>query len=133
MRRSHLAVVVSVLVACSAQAQGWRTLDAGTSQPYQIDMRTFSQRGKLLMADLRTSNGADGYDVTPHEVRCSDLGVRLGVSRSYYEGTKAPVIDRRPAPAPYLPEEGWVLYGEGSEGRLLAQAVCRIAKSARVT
>lgn len=103
--------------------QQWRPLSAPTSSPHSVNLASLRWTGTALVADVRSPIGAGAFVIVSHEVRCENLAVRLGRSATYYPDTGELV----PSPAGASPGT-WVAYGPGSDGRLLAAAICRLGR-----
>jgi len=126
MRPQSLGVLLFALllpaVPASAQQQ-WRPLNAPASSPHSVNLASLRWTGTALMADVRSHIGAGAFLIVSHEVRCENLAVRLGRSATYYADTGELV----PSPASASPGT-WVAYGPGSDGRILAAAICRLGR-----
>jgi hypothetical protein len=133
MRAAILVLALTALPACSTEAQRrWEPVQGPTSQTYRLDLASLKKVRDILQVDVRSSSGTDSYDIVPHQVRCSDLSVRLGTRRTYDSGTNLPFLDNTPSSPPPLPEEGWIQYGPGSDGHHLAVAICSAARSRKL-
>ena len=126
MRAYNVSVLLLALllpaVPASAQHQ-WRPLNAPASSPYSVNLASLRWTGTTLVADVRSPIGAGAFAIVSHEVRCENLAVRLGRSTTYYADTGELVS----SPANASPGT-WVAYGPGSDGRILAAAICRLGR-----
>lgn len=126
MRPHNLGVLLLALLLPAGPAssqQQWRPLNAPASSPYSLNLSSLRWTGTALVADVRSPIGAGAFLIVSHEVRCENLAVRLGRSATYYADTGELV----PAPATATPGT-WITYGPGSDGRILAAAICRLAR-----
>jgi hypothetical protein len=111
--------------ALSAQHH-WQTLDAPTSPPLSVDLQSLKVLGTVVSVLVRTPIGAGVYRVQPHDVRCTDLSVRLGPGRSYDADT--PRIAPAPSPDQQRSKAECTRYGPNSDGQLTAAAICSLAR-----
>jgi hypothetical protein len=125
MTRTLLALgALAALVPTSLSAQRqWQTLSAPTSQRLSVDLRSLTVVGPVVSVVVRTPTGAGMYEIQPHEVRCTDLSVRLGPARSYdADAPGFPSLSRPNSSA------AWTQYGSNSDGQLAAAAICSLAR-----
>lgn len=115
-----------LFVSPAAAQQQWRALEAPTSQPFSIDVRSLAASGSVVTVDVRSPIGGGLYQIETHEIRCSDLSTRLGRRVTYDADTRRQSV---PAPArTSAPTTAWIQYGPGSDGQLVASAVCSQAR-----
>lgn len=117
-----LALAAIGSTSLSAQRQ-WQTLGAPTSQRLSVDLRSLTVAGPVVSIVVRTPTGAGMYEIQPHDVRCTDLSVRLGPSRSYDAEAPSSITPARPNST-----AGWTQYGANSDGQLTAAAICSLAR-----
>lgn len=123
---SLTAAGLVLLVSPVAAQQQWRALEAPTSQPFSVDVRSLAAKGPVVSVDVRSPIGGGLYQIVTHEIRCADLSTRLGRRVTYDADTHRPSVHG--AVRPLAQGAAWIQYGPGSDGQLVASAVCSMAR-----
>jgi hypothetical protein len=127
MRTLTLLVGLSALSATALSAQHrWQRLEAPTSARLSIDLQSLKAAGNIVSVDVRTPIGGGMYEIQPHDVRCTDLSIRLGPARSY--DADAPRPTPQPPSARPRSSSTWTRYSPKSDGQLTASAICSVAR-----
>jgi hypothetical protein len=127
MRTRVLVVLLAGLGPTALTAQHhWQALKAPTSQPLSVDLQSLTATGNIVSVDVRAPTGGGMYAVQPHEVRCTDLSIRLGPAWTY--DADAPRSRSAPSLARPRAASAWTQYGPHSDGQLTASAICSLAR-----